>query len=323
LKNDDHPTSTLTQKNAASRTRLADMALLFVAFMWGCTFLIVQHAVRVLPPLAFNGIRFIGAALLLALIISVFYRQEWKLLTWRMLGHAALLGLFLFIGYTFQTVGLLYTSTSNAGFITGLSVVIVPFLSYWLLKHQISRFTWISAFLAAAGLYLLAFAGSSGFVLNLGDGLVFLCAVGFGLHVAYTGVFAPHYPALPLASLQMAVVGVLSAAGSLLFERSASWSETAGQLMQPEVWLALLVSIGPTSAFAFWIQTVCQKFTSPSRVAVIFAMEPVFAAATGVLFGGERLGWATGLGCLCILGGMLLAELKSGGVESESPGTVR
>ncbi len=289
------------------------MGLLFVAFMWGCTFLIVQHAVRVLPPLAFNAIRFIGAALLLALIIAAFYRHEWKQLSWSMAGHAALLGLFLFLGYSFQTVGLLYTSTSNAGFITGLSVVIVPFLSFWLLKHRISRFTWISAFLAALGLYLLAFAGTRGFALNLGDALVFLCAIGFGLHVAYTGVFAPRYPALPLASLQMLVVGVLSAAGSLLFERSTSWSETAGQLMQPEVWLALLVSIGPTSAFAFWIQTVAQKFTSPSRVAVIFAMEPVFAAATGVLFGGEQLGLAAGLGCLCILGGMLLAELKSAG----------
>ncbi len=301
------------KKSAINRTRLADMGLLFVAFMWGCTFLIVQHAVRVLPPLAFNGIRFIGAALLLALIIAAFYRHEWKQLSWSMAGHAALLGLFLFLGYSFQTVGLLYTSTSNAGFITGLSVVIVPFLSFWLLKHRISRFTWISAFLAAGGLYLLAFAGTRGLALNRGDALVFLCAIAFGLHVAYTGVFAPRYPALPLASLQMAIVGVLSAAGSLLFERSASWSETAGQLMQPEVWLALLVSIGPTSAFAFWIQTVSQKFTSPSRVAVIFAMEPVFAAATGVLFGGERLGLAAGLGCLCILGGMLLAELKSAG----------
>lgn len=301
------------KKPAMNRTRLADLGLLFVAFMWGCTFLIVQHAVRVLPPLAFNGIRFLGAALLLAMIIAVFYRHEWKPLSWSMAGHAALLGLFLFLGYSFQTVGLLYTSTSNAGFITGLSVVIVPFLSFWLLKHRISRFTWISALLAAVGLYLLAFAGTRGLALNRGDALVFLCAIAFGLHVAYTGVFAPRYPALPLASLQMAVVGILSAAGSLLFERSASWSETAGQLMQPEVWLALLVSIGPTSAFAFWIQTVSQKFTSPSRVAVIFAMEPVFAAATGVLFGGERLGLAAGLGCLCILGGMLLAELKSAG----------
>ncbi len=141
-----------------NRSRLADLSLLIVAAMWGCTFLIVQHAVRVLPPLAFNGIRFVGAAVLLALIITVFYRGQWRAVSIRMLLHACLLGLFLFLGYAFQTVGLLYTTTSNAGFITGLSVVLVPFLALILLKHPISRFTWLSALLAACGLYLLTFA---------------------------------------------------------------------------------------------------------------------------------------------------------------------
>ncbi|MET3846422.1 DMT family transporter [Paenibacillus sp. OAE614] len=88
-------------------------------------------------------------------------------------------------------------------------------------------------------------------------------------------------------------------------------TQVADRLLKPEVIWALLVSIGPTSAFAFWIQTVCQKYTNPSRVAVIFAMEPVFAALTGVTFGGEVLGAAAGLGCICIFVGMILAELKS------------
>ncbi len=78
----------------------------------------------------------------------------------------------------------------------------------------------------------------------------------------------------------MAVVGLLSLIGSLLFEDMGPAAQTMDKLLQPEVLWALAVSIGPTSAFAFWIQTVCQKYTSPSRVAVIFAMEPVFAALT-------------------------------------------
>ncbi|MCJ8013172.1 DMT family transporter [Paenibacillus sp. KQZ6P-2] len=293
-----------------NRSRLADLSLLLVALMWGCTFLIVQNAVRVLPPLAFNGIRFIGAAILLALIITVFYRGQWRTINRRMLLHSCLLGLFLFMGYAFQTVGLLYTTTSNTGFITGLSVVLVPFLALILLKHPISRFTWLSAVLAAFGLYLLTFAGST-LVFNKGDFLVFLCAIAFALHIAYTGIFAPQYPALPLAALQMAVVGILSCLGSMLFEDVGPIAQTMDRLAQPEVLWALLVSIGPTSAFAFWIQTVCQKYTSPSRVAVIFAMEPVFAALTGVWFGGETLGIEAGIGCLCIFTGMILAELKS------------
>jgi drug/metabolite transporter (DMT)-like permease len=293
-----------------NRSRIADLSLLIVAMMWGCTFLIVQHAVRVLPPLAFNGIRFLGAAVLLALIITFFYRSQWRDISGKMLLHSCLLGLFLFLGYAFQTVGLLYTTTSNAGFITGLSVVFVPFFALLLLKSPMSRYTWISALLAAAGLYLLAFAGTA-LTLNKGDFLIFLCAVAFALHVAYTGVFAPRYSALPLAAMQMAVVGLLSLLSSLLFEDVGPLAQVADRLLKPEVIWALLVSIGPTSAFAFWIQTVCQKYTNPSRVAVIFAMEPVFAALTGVTFGGEVLGAAAGLGCICIFAGMILAELKS------------
>lgn len=293
-----------------NRSRIADLSLLLVAMMWGCTFLIVQHAVRVLPPMAFNSIRFIGAGLLLALIITVFYRDQWRMISPKMLLHSCLLGLFLFIGYAFQTVGLLYTTTSNTGFITGLSVVIVPFLSYFLLKHSISRFTWLSALFAAAGLYLLTFAGSE-MSWNLGDILVFVCAIGFALHIGYTGLYASRYPSLPLAALQMAVVGVLSFIASFLTEDVGSVSSVYSRLIQPEVVLALLVSIGPTSAFAFWIQTVCQKYTSPSRVAIIYATEPVFAALTGIWFAGEVLGWMGAIGCVFILAGMILAELKS------------
>lgn len=293
-----------------NRSRIADISLLLVAMMWGSTFLIVQYAVRVLPPMAFNSARFLGAALLLALIITLFYRNQWNLISGRMLLHACLLGLFLFIGYAFQTAGLLYTTTSNAGFITGLSVVLVPFISYALLKHSISRFTWISALLAAAGLYLLTFAGS-GMSLNKGDVLVFVCAIGFALHIGYTGVYAGRYPSLLLAALQMAVVGIFSLIASALTEHVGNASDLMEKLTEPNVLWALAVSIGPTSAFAFWIQTVCQKYTTPSRVAIIYATEPVFAALTGILFASERLTLIGGIGCLCILAGMVIAELKS------------
>lgn len=296
------------------RSRIADAGLLLVALMWGCTFLIVQHAVRVLPPLAFNGIRFIGAALLLLLIIGIFYRSELRKLSWPMVGHAVILGGLLFLGYGFQTVGLLYTTTSNTGFITGLSVVLVPLFSLLLLKTPITRFTLGSIVLAAIGLYLLAFA-ESGYTMNRGDLLVFLCAIAFALHVAYTGVFSPKYPALPLTALQMAFVGILSLLGSAFTEQAGSLEQVVPLLLKPEVLWALCISIGPTSAFAFWIQTSCQKYTSPARVAVIFAMEPVFAAITGVLFGGEILGMAAIVGCGCILAGMLLSELKSPNLE--------
>ncbi|CAM2984540.1 DMT family transporter [Paenibacillus sediminis] len=291
-------------------SRLADLSLLFVAMMWGCTFLIVQNAVKVLPPLAFNGFRFIGASLLLALIISIFYRDQWRQMSRKMWLHGALLGIFLFLGYGLQTMGLLYTTTSNAGFITGLSVVLVPMIAATLLRHKLSRYTWFSVLLAAAGLYMLTFSGGI-MKWNYGDMLILLCAVAFALQIAFTGIYAPHYPALALSVIQLAVVGVLSTIFSFFIEDVGPLSQTLDLLVQPDVLIALLISIGPTSAFAFWIQTACQQYTTPSRVAVIFTMEPVFAAFTGVFFAGEKIGTLALFGCLLILIGMITAELKS------------
>lgn len=104
--------------------------------------------------------------------------------------------------------------------------------------------------LAAAGLYLLTFAGS-GMSLNKGDVLVFVCAIGFALHIGYTGVYAGRYPSLLLAALQMAVVGVFSLIASALTEHVGNASDLMEKLTEPNVLWALAVSIGPTSAFAF------------------------------------------------------------------------
>ncbi|MBP2000537.1 drug/metabolite transporter (DMT)-like permease [Paenibacillus shirakamiensis] len=278
----------------------------------------IQHAIHALPPFMFNAVRFIGAAALLGLIITIFYRQMWSSFSVRMLVHGSLLGLFLFLGYGFQTVGLLYTTTSNAGFITGLSVIIVPFLSLMLLRQKISWMTCTSALLAAAGLYLLTFSGGS-MNLNRGDVMVLFCAIAFALHVAFSGRFAPRYPALLLAAIQLAVTGILSLLTSLGTETNGSWTGFAQTLMRPEVALALIISIGPTSAFAFWIQMVCQQYTTPNRVAVIFAMEPVFAALTGMLFAGEQLGWIALAGCVCILTGMIIAEWRTPPIIDKEP----
>ncbi|MNU63583.1 EamA-like transporter family protein [compost metagenome] len=104
-------------------------------------------------------------------------------------------------------------------------------------------------------------------------------------------------------------------------ENLGAMSHLRDTVMRPEVLVALLVSIGPTSAFAFWIQTVSQQHTTPTRVAVIFAMEPVFAALTGVLFAGEHLGWPALIGCVCILTGMIAAELQPAASVEAVPGT--
>ncbi|CAH8772759.1 DMT family transporter [Paenibacillus dendritiformis] len=291
----------------------SDLCLLLIAFVWGSTFLVVQHAVFVLPPLAFNAVRFAGAALLFGLValLSRKRRRGSRSGTRALLLHGALLGVFLFGGYAFQTIGLVYTTTTNAGFITGLSVVLVPFISLRLAKQRLQPPTWIAAVLALAGLYFLAFNGGA-VQLNEGDGFVLLCSFCFALHIAFTGKYAAIHNTVLLVTVQFAVVALAAASSSFLFEPQLTGAALWEALTEPKVIVALLISICISTAFAYWAQTWCQQYTSASRVAVIFAMEPVFAAITGVTFAGETLGlWAI-VGCLLILAGMIVVELKWG-----------
>lgn len=291
----------------------SDLCLLLIALVWGSTFLVVQHAVFVLPPLAFNTVRFAGAALLFGLValLSRKRRRGSRSGTRQLLLHGALLGVFLFGGYAFQTIGLVYTTTTNAGFITGLSVVLVPFISLRLAKQRLQPPTWIAAVLALAGLYFLAFNGGA-VQLNEGDGFVLLCSFCFALHIAFTGKYAAIHNTVLLVTVQFAVVALAAASSSFLFEPQLTGAALWEALTEPKVIVALLISICISTAFAYWAQTWCQQYTSASRVAVIFAMEPVFAAITGVTFAGETLGlWAI-VGCLLILAGMIVAELKWG-----------
>lgn len=294
------------------RSLYADLTLLIVAIIWGTTFLIVQAAVRSMPPLAFNGIRFAGAAALFMIIMALFAREQWKQFNRAILVRGIILGIFLFGGYAFQTYGLLYTTSSNAGFITGLSVVLVPFFSVWLMKQRLGWMAWLSAGLALIGLFLLSMGGSS-FMLNKGDALVLACAVCFALQIMLTGKYAPQHPTFLLVTIQLGTVGILGLLGSFAFEDAGTVQQLARVVIEPEVLIALSVTLGLGTAFAFWAQTTCQKYTSATRVAIIFAMEPVFAGITGVVWGNEKLGPAAIAGCVLMLVSMLIAEFRTAG----------
>jgi drug/metabolite transporter (DMT)-like permease len=286
----------------------ADFNLLLVAFVWGTTFVIVQKAIAFLEPYSFNTVRFFIAAILLLFIIYFFKRSSFReFKNKNLLKSGTILGFWLFLGYGFQTVGLLYTTSSKAGFITGLSVVLVPLFSYVLLKQKLNWQIGFSSLLAVAGLYLLTIHNS--FSLNIGDGYVLLCAVSFALHIVFTGKFAKSFNALCLTVLQLFTVSFLSFITAFFTEQ---WQEifAVNMLLQSEVITALLITSLFATALAFLAQTYFQSFTTPARVALIFAMEPVFAAITAFIVLNERLGSKALIGCILILFGMILSELK-------------
>jgi len=277
----------------------ADLLLLAVAFIWGATFVLVKDALNDITPLTFISIRFILAFLFLYLL----YRPGKEILAWPVLKAGFAIGFWLFAGYAFQTVGLQYTSAANAGFITGLSVILVPFFSIRLTKVLPNRYVVGGALMAVAGLTLMTLGPD--LVLQKGDVLVFFCACAFALHIIFVGRYAQEHNTIHLALLQILAVGLLSAFLAVLFPWEALPAVWTGQ-----VWLALGVTAILATALAFLVQNSVQRFTSPSRTAIIFAMEPVFAALTAYTYGGEELTAKALLGAALVLAGIILAELK-------------
>ncbi|HEX7064724.1 MAG TPA: DMT family transporter [Bacillales bacterium] len=285
---------------------VADILLLFVAFIWGATFVIIQNAVAVLEPFTFNGLRFLCAALFLFIWMIFFYRRPFGKINRSLLGSGIVLGLWLFSGYALQTFGLLYTTSSKAGFLTGLNVVLVPIFAFLILKHKPKLPAVVGVGIAAIGLYLLTAGGHTGF--NIGDLLEFLCAIAFGMHIVFTAKYASHYPALILTLIQISTVALLNLGAAFLFE---DWAEAFSPAVVggTGVWFAILFTALLATVIAYLAQTALQKYSPPTHVALILTMEPVFAAITGYFWAGDRLASVAILGCFLIFMGMLLAEL--------------
>jgi len=284
----------------------ADISLLMVALIWGSTFVLVQGAISSLPPNAFNAIRFIIATLILGGWLLIFERRQLQHLKGSIILSGISLGAWLFTGYAFQTVGLLYTTSSKAGFITGLSVVLVPLFSLVLLKQKPSINAIVGVGIATVGLYLLTLTDVT--TLNRGDAFVLACAVGFAMHIIFTGKYSEKYPTLLLTVIQLLTVACLSGLTAFLTE-DYSRAFQINILFEKEVLVALVITSVFATALAFFAQTSFQKYTTPTRVALIFAMEPVFAAVTAYVWADDRLTSAALVGCLFIFAGMIFAEV--------------
>jgi drug/metabolite transporter (DMT)-like permease len=239
------------------------------------------------------------------------------------LGGGALMGLALGAGYVFQTLGLERTTASNAGFITGLMVVLVPLLQGLMWRAWIGGGALAGALLAAAGLYLLS--GGAGGLRLVGDGLVFLCAVSFAAHILLTSTYAAGRDASVLTFLQLASVAVMTAVLAVTGAMSGL-SPALALPREPSVLVALVVTGVFASAAAFYVQTFAQKHAPPTRTAIILTMEPVFAGVFGYLLADERLGVTGWIGAGLIVAGMLVSEFvsrRSLGPQSAPGGAMR
>jgi len=274
----------------------ADLALVLITFIWGTTFVVVKNALDFVGPLVFVATRFWIASLVLLLVLLV-RREKLSLALFR---DGALTGSFLTLGFVTQTIGLQTTESGKAAFITGLSVVMVPILAAWLLHKPSTRSAVAGVLLAAVGLGLMTL--DRNLHLAPGDLWLLACAFGFAFHVTATSYFSSRYAVLSYTWAQLFTVALLTTLAALVFEK--------GALLPPARALPAIFYMGVVaSAFVFGVQTWGQRYTTPTHTAIIFALEPVFAAITAALYAHEVLEAKEWVGGAMILAGMLLAEL--------------
>ncbi|MCC0027474.1 MAG: DMT family transporter [Zhengella sp.] len=279
----------------------ANLLLLTSGAIWGMGFVAQSTAMDAIGPWGFIGLRFAVATLaMLPLALREARRADRPLsrADWRAF---TLTGLFFFAGMGAQQVGLLTTSVTNAGFLTGLYVVFTPFLAIALFRQWPHPVIWPAAALAMSGIWYLS--GGRLESLTPGDWLVVLCALFWAMQVTLTGryVLSSGRP-VALAVWQFALSAVLGLSLALALE---PWNLAAIRLAAPEILYAGVFAGG----IAFTIQAVAQRHTTAPQAAIFLSSEAVFAALFGALFLGERLGLQGYAGCALMLTAMLAVEI--------------
>lgn len=287
-------------KNPPSRLR-ADLGLVLIALIWGSTFVLVKRALDDVSTVLFLALRFSLAAVALWFTFrgrgSHYPRSrktEWQ--------GGLIVGICLFAGYLFQTAGLKYTTPAKAGFITGFYIPLVPLVGALVYRRAPVASELLGVVLATVGMALMT-VGASVFDIGRGDLLVLGCAFAYAFHILALGHFSKRLSYESLSLNQVATCAMLSLA-------SFWWIETPRLVWSWPVITALAVTSLLATALSFSIQSWAQQFTTPTRTALIFSLEPVFAWITSFLLEGERLSARAAAGAVLILVGILTVELK-------------
>jgi len=275
----------------------AELALLATTLIWGNTFVALKFILQDTSPLMNVSTRFVAAAL----IFLFLFRKTLFPIPRAAVVKGAILGLFLFLGFISQNVGLKYTTASKSAFITGMMVVFVPLLQIIVERRAPKLGNIAGVVMVTVGLWFLTSPSGSEF--NIGDALTVVCAVVFAVYVVYLDVISREMTTGQLTFLQIGSCAVYSWATLLLTEKPtfAMSARSFGSL----VYLTLLATVLTT-----YVQTRFQKDTTPTKAAIIFSVEPVIAAISAYFILGESLGVVGILGGALIVAGVLVSELS-------------
>ena len=290
---------------------LPEIGLIITAVIWGTGFIGTQLALDGgFTPIQILTIRFFIAALLLNII---FFKKVKMYIDKKSIKAGIVLGIFLFIAFELQTIGLVYTTPSKNAFITAANVVIVPFIGYLIYKRKIDKWGLISSVVAMIGIGILSLEND--FSINLGDFLTFLCAIGFAFHIFYTSEFAKKYNPLVLTSIQFSVAFILSFFMQIIIgEVNIS--------VEPIAYIGVIYLGIFSTIIGFLLQTICQKRVSETKTAIILSTESLFGTIFSVIIFKEAVTLKLVMGCLLIFSAIIVSETKLSFLKNKGLKTV-
>lgn len=284
--------------------------LTLTALIWGVAFVAQSEGTNFVGGFTFNGCRFLIGGIVL--IPCIFLLRKVNGEQWAKLSRAEqrrqrktgivggiCCGVVICLASSLQQFGIAYTTVGKAGFITALYIVIVPLLGLFL-KKKVGANIWISVVIAAAGMYLLCI--TEGFSIGKGDFLVFLCAIGFSLHILVIDYFSPKADGVVISCVQFFTAGIISCVLMFLFEKP-TWDAVLS------AWAPVLYAGVMSCGVAYTLQVVAQKHVEPTVASLIMSLESVFSVLAGWVLLGQVLTVKELIGCALVFGAIVLAQI--------------
>jgi len=259
------------------KSYFGDLMLFLAAFIWGTAFVAQIAGMDRIGPFTFNMARSIVAVISLGAYLIFTKAKLPKDMSFLLKG-GLVCGFFIFVGTSFQQIGLQYTTAGKTGFITSFYILILPFLTMIFLKHKIDVLTWISIIIGFIGLYLLAIPNLSDFSMNKGDFIVFLGSFCWAGHILVIDYYSKKVNPVELSFLQFVVLSILSGICAFIFENETATLGNIFASWKPVAYAGFL-----SSGVAYTLQMVGQKYTKPVVASLILSLEAVFAALAGYL----------------------------------------
>lgn len=275
----------------------AKLALFGASLIWGSSFLVVKNSVETIDPHVLLFIRFSIGCLILCLI----FFKKLKHLNKEYFIKGGILGLFLFLGYSLQTIGITDTTPGKNAFLSAIYCVLVPYI-YWAVdKKKPNTYNFIAAFIGITGIGFVSLNGDLS--IRWGDALTLVGGVFYAIHMVGVSKFSKDKDPVLLTIMQFGYAAIISLIIALLFEEAPTHvtSDTVFSLG----FLAIFVTAG-----ALLLQNIGQKYTSPTSASIIFSMEAVFGVIFSVIFYHEKITFRLFIGFLLIFLAVIISETK-------------